>query len=103
RAPAARWAVPRARRAPWVALAPLVRHARGASCPRGHRRWSLAFGRAARARLRRPPLRRARARSRERRPCARGAARAGDRHTPVVAIVGPTASGKSALAMQIAE
>src|SRR5207253_3564911 len=50
-----------------------------------------------------PALRRAGAGSGHRRPSARRAPSGGGGRTDVIAIVGPTASGKSALAMRVAE
>src|SRR5437870_3928060 len=49
------------------------------------------------------PLRRAHTRPGNARPCARSAPFYGGGRTDVIAIVGPTASGKSALAMRVAE
>src|SRR5439155_647731 len=102
--PAGRVLAPsRARRARRARLARQRRDAGGAPQASGVGRFAIRLGAAARVGIRGSALRRARARSRDRRARVGDRRGAGGRATDVIAIVGPTASGKTALALRVAE
>src|SRR5256712_7477613 len=75
----------------------------GAPAPHRPGRSALGRGLADRRCVRGPPLRRGSAGSRHRRPGSGVPSSGGGGRTDVIAILGPTASGKSALAMRVAE